>query len=513
VSTQARRLRAIATWGAAALPAGCGAPSVPIAAPAPAASAAPSSSAASDALPAPPDESFRLQAPLPTARGHFVPPAAEVQSLQNGIPVVFVAEPSLLETLSVVACGAVSPGAGTDVRELMLVSMLRGTTKYTATALEDRYASILMPQPTWTWSKDGVVFSETFRAADLDAAAVTLAEIVQRPSFDNALFERAREQTARNHDDEKLGPLAEHLIGRIVYGGSAYGDFVSAKGLRAVRRDDVVALHDALFEPGRMTVVASGGLPQDKVLATLERAFGGLRPAKTPGKDPAAPALAAPGPRLVVLDRPATSMAVIVGGYPFPAAGATDDVPARMALQVMMNAATGRGLHRLRDDRKLVLGVHAAGWTAHSGGLNYWVASASFAEVPKVLTEIDSMMRALGTDGPTPDELETVREAFAADFVQDVKTTAEAARSYAGRIMKGLPPEQVTAEITQVDAVTGDAIRAAAAKYLDPSRGRILVAGDLRQLRDPLLSLGWGPVEVRDATGAVVRVERGGEGR
>jgi hypothetical protein len=161
----------------------------------------------------------------------------------------------------------------------------------------------------------------------------------------------------------------------------------------------------------------------------------------------------------------------------------------------MMNAATGRGLHRLRDDRKLVLGVHAAGWTAHSGGLNYWVASASFAEVPKVLTEIDSMMRALGTDGPTPDELETVREAFAADFVQDVKTTAEAARSYAGRIMKGLPPEQVTAEINQVDAVTGDAIRAAAAKYLDPSRGRILVAGDLRQLRDPLLSLGWGPVE------------------
>jgi hypothetical protein len=48
-------------------------------------------------------------------------------------------------------------------------------------------------------------------------------------------------------------------------------------------------------------------------------------------------------------------------------------------------------------------------------------------------------------------------------------------------------------------------VRAAAAKYFLREHMRVVVVGDLAALREPLTKLGWGPVEVRDPNGQVVR--------
>jgi hypothetical protein len=52
--------------------------------------------------------------------------------------------------------------------------------------------------------------------------------------------------------------------------------------------------------------------------------------------------------------------------------------------------------------------------------------------------------------------------------------------------------------------VTRDAVKAAAAKYLDADRVRIVVVGDGAALKEPLAALGWGAVEQRGPDGAVV---------
>ena len=470
------------------------------------------------AAPAPPDDSFRLQPPAPTSGERFVPPQAKMQKLRNGIPVVFVDEPSPFETIVVVARGPVEPGAGTDVRDAMLAPMLRGTPKYKLATLLDRYAEALMPEPSWiTWVKDAILLSATFPAEKLDLAVGTLAEEVIDPEFERKTFERAREQRGRSLDAAPLDPgyVAATVIGRALFGPTPYGDFVTAKGVRAVKREDVVALHDWLFEPSRLTLVAAGGLAEEKVMAALDLAFGLAfgatpAPAKPPGPDPVPSVKLAGGPRIVVVDRPGATVSAIVGASIAP--GAADDMATAMANDILTNNAVGRAGAKLRDELKLVSRLETYRATARFASIEGWRTQAPTEQVPKVLTEMDAMIRSFVTGGPTVDEVEMDRESLRGDFVRAFKTTGDAARAFAVRIARGFPLlDAVAIEAQKLDEPTGDSVRAAAAKYLDPDRSRVVVVGDLAKLRAPLLALGWGPIEVRDAGGSILRTERAKE--
>jgi predicted Zn-dependent peptidase len=513
-----RATLARAAWLGLIAPMACASPAPPLAAaspsPPPTVAPAPSASAAQAvAAPAPPDESFRSQPPAPTSSERFVPPRAKMQKLRNGIAVVLVDEPSPFETIVVVARGPAEPGAGTDVRETMLAPMLRGTPRYKLSTLLDRYAQALMPEPAWTaWIKDATLLSATFPTEKLDLAVGTLAEEVIHPEFERKTFERAREQRARSLDTAPLDPgyVAGTVIGRALFGATPYGDLVTAKGVRAVKREDVVALHDRLFEPSRLTLVAAGGVAEEKVMAALDLAFGAMpAPAKPPAPDPVPSVKLVAGPRLVVVDRPGATVSAIVGAAIAP--GAADDMPTAMANDILTNNAVGRASARLRDDLKLVSRLETYRSTARFASIEGWRTQAPTEQVPKVLTEMDAMIRSFATGGPTVDEVETDRESLRGDFVRAFKTTGDAARAFAARIARGFPLDAVAIEAQKLDEPTGDSIRAAAAKYFDPDRSRVVIVGDLAQLRAPLLALGWGPIEVRDAAGAVLRTERAKE--
>jgi hypothetical protein len=56
--------------------------------------------------------------------------------------------------------------------------------------------------------------------------------------------------------------------------------------------------------------------------------------------------------------------------------------------------------------------------------------------------------------------------------------------------------------------VTADAVKSAAARYLDADHMRTVIVGDWAKLRGSLVALGWGPIEVRNAAGALQRIEQ-----
>jgi hypothetical protein len=57
-------------------------------------------------------------------------------------------------------------------------------------------------------------------------------------------------------------------------------------------------------------------------------------------------------------------------------------------------------------------------------------------------------------------------------------------------------------------AVTPDAVRALAQTRLAPDKTRAVVVGDWSKLKTELKALGWGPIEIRDVAGKVLRVEK-----
>ena len=59
--------------------------------------------------------------------------------------------------------------------------------------------------------------------------------------------------------------------------------------------------------------------------------------------------------------------------------------------------------------------------------------------------------------------------------------------------------------------VTRESVKAAAARYLDADRIRVVVVGDGAALKEPLAALGWGPVEMRGTDGFLV--DKSGRGK
>jgi zinc protease len=470
---------------------------------------APSAAPASPTPTVAPDEAFREKPPPAAESSPYVPPSAVREHLGNGMSVLLVPSPSRFCTITVVAAGGmadVSPARQdkVDVVDVMLSTMNSGALWRDSSNFEDRFRAIEMPAPTWSRFMDGVDFSASIPKEHFAEGAGLLADFIMGSAFDAGRFERAREQDARFLDDAPTdgARVAEQVLGRALFGSHVYGPLSTAAHTRAVKRDDVSALHARLFQPSRISIVVAGDLQPKEALVALENSFG-----KTPAGGTSAPVAPAPplptGPTIVVVDKPAVNAAFIAAGFMGPAAGAEDLIAARMAMNIAMNTVLGRGT-RLRD-LKLVPWTAAIMWSWRSAGEFGWRAGTTTENVVALLLEADQIMNGLATDGPTDDEVDVMRKWMATEAISDFATPQRIAGSYADRIDLGLPDESILSIPARVAAVTAADVRAAAAKYLLRSRMRVVVVGDLAALREPLAKIGGGSIEVRDANGEIVR--------
>ncbi len=128
------------------------------------------------------------------------------------------------------------------------------------------------------------------------------------------------------------------------------------------------------------------------------------------------------------------------------------------------------------------------------------------------MKEADRVLRSFVADGPTADEVVALRdravfsevgsfESEAASF----ETSAKAASVYGSWLLVGQPTDMAHAFRHRLAQVTSEAVKAAAARYLDADRMRFVVVGDGAALKGPLAALGWGPIEMRGPDGAVVK--------
>jgi zinc protease len=456
------------------------------------------------------EEAFRNEPPRAGESKPFLPPSAVRARLGNGMSVVLVSSPSRFCTINLVAVGGMADLAPArpdkvDVVEEMLSMMMVVPVRRDKGNFEDRLRDIEMPYPSWSRAMDGVMLSASVPKEHFAEGAGLLAELVLGSSFDEHQFERTREQDARRLDDDSSdgAKVAEQVLLRALFGSHLYGPVATAAHRRAVTRADVVALHARVFQASRISIVVAGDVQSKDALAALENGFGKASPGGSSA--PLAPIPpAAVGPTIVVVDRPGANTAFIAGGFVGAAAAADDEIGARMAINIAMNTVVGRGT-RLRDELKLVPWTAAIMWTWRSAGELGWRTRTTAENVAAVLLEADRITHALATDGPTDDEVDVMRKWMATGVMSDFATPMRIAGSYADLVDLGVPDESVPSKPARVAAISATDVRAAAAKYFLREHMRVVVVGDLAALREPLTKLGWGPVEVRDPNGQVVR--------
>lgn len=485
-----------------ALAAACGGSPAPQP-PAPAAVAVPTASSTPPAASAspPPDESFRAHPPEPGPPVAFVPPTAVRSQLRDGIPVFVVKQASPFVAIRLVALGGL-PEVGADRAEavsLMLSVMPDGTTDRSWAELRRAYAADSLTEPTANIESDGVTLAMMAPREKLHRAVELLADVVLHPLYDDKEVVRIRtaRANARENDASDVLAIADRTVRRQVFGAHPYAAITGSPAqIRAVGRADLVSLHARIFQPVRMAFFVVGGVEPDDVTQALDGAFGAM-PASGAAPRPAAEPHLPNGPRLVLVDKPGTTIAAVSAAFLGPAWPAPDAYAAMMANVVFADGANGRLTERLRVEASAVPWVAVDRFQVRSGGLLGWHTRVATDRVAQVLEEADRATRAFASQGPTDSELATLRDSAAYSFAASFEATSDTAHTFASEWLAGRQPDALTQHPSRMAALGIDDVRAAAAKYLDADRMRVVVVGDASALAAPLAALGWGPVDVR----------------
>lgn len=113
--------------------------------------------------------------------------------------------------------------------------------------------------------------------------------------------------------------------------------------------------------------------------------------------------------------------------------------------------------------------------------------STKNASAPEVVRLITAEMARLGaTPLPGAEEIESRKSVLTGGFGRSTETTAGLSAVVASQYLDALPPEDLGRYPASVRAVDAAAMRAAAARLLDPTQASIVIAGDARQFLDGL---------------------------
>ena len=463
-----------------------------------------------------PDAEFRKQPPAPGSPVVFTPPKIDAFTLKNGIKVLFVERRDLpivsVELVVKVGAGDLAnmhPG----VMSFTGAMMEQGTDKRSALQISDEYEALGASHGAWIeWDSGGS--SVKVMSSKLDEALDLLADVTLHASFPEKELDRlrARRLAAIQQEKNSPGAMAGNAVAAALYGRAhPYGHSLSGRedDVKKMKRADLVAAYQREFTPRNTTIVVAGDVAREALQQRLETHFGGWKSAAAEtARVPAVAPFKAGTPRVVMVDRPGAPQSQVYVAE----TGVAMSSPDRDAIGVMNAILGGMFSSRinlnLREAHAYTYGARSRFSLRHGPG-PFTAGAAIFADktvdaIKEIFKELDRMR----SDVVSDDELADAKESIKLGMPGRFETVSEVSGALAELAIYDLPLDEYATRTRRVDAVTKEDVKRVAAKLLHPAAMRVIVVGDRAKLEDGLKSLGFGPVEVRDAFGDVLKDDR-----
>lgn len=349
-----------------------------------------------------------------------------------------------------------------------------------------------------------------FRALStkLEPALELTADMLLNPSFPDGALQRRKAQTLVNLTQAKDNPaaIANNVFSKVLYGDEhPYGRVVTEKTVTAITRDDIVAFHQAYFQPGRAVITVVGDVAPAQVQAALEKALanwraGGDRPSfQYPEPPPSR------GRTIFLVDKPKAAQSVVAVGLPGP----TRDNPDYYAIQVM-NTVLGdlfqSRLNRvIREEKGYSYGVGSSFSFGRGPGAFRAGGSIHTVKTDSALVELMNQLRGVEGEQPfTEDEIKQGKESLIQSLPGMFASVGSIAGAISGIYLQNLPETYYQEYAAKVNAVTPDDLVRVARKYIDLDKLNIVVIGDRAVVEEPLRKTGIGPVILLDIDGKPV---------
>jgi len=357
-------------------------------------------------------------------------------------------------------------GAAHLLEHLVFKGTERRTSKQLAEELEVRGGSL----DAYT-SRDHTSFQAHVLDADVPLAVEVLTDLVRHPLLRGEDLELERKVVLEEISSMLDTPddLVFELHSRTLwpdhpYGYSILGTPASIGHLSAA---ELTALHRGGYYPGNCVIAAAGHVDHDQLLTVLEREGwfeGGLEPARKP----VAPVPAQRGAS-VMETRDTVQSNIVMGTDCFDARD-----PRRYALAILVNLLGGgmssRLFQRIREELGLAYAVYAFHHLYQSAGtIGVYVGthpgSAAAAEAA-----IRAELARLAHEGLSAEELAGGQRQLKGQIMLALESPSSRMHRLAGTVLHADRYRRLDEILTEIDAVTPDAVAGLAAEYFDPAR-------------------------------------------
>lgn len=428
------------------------------------------------------------------------PPAIAESKLANGLTIVSAQSTDLpLVTLELVLPGgdAGDPAGHAGRADLAAALMSRGAGGRDATAFGaalDRLGARMAASAT----PDATIMRMTVPAANAEAAAGLMADVVMRPASDPAELDRERRRltSAIAVSERQPVQLAMRLLPAAVASGTPYGGVATAASLAAVDAAGIAAARGG-WGPRAATLVVSGALDARAASALAQRAFGAWQG----GVSAPLPAIPDPRPRIVAVDLPGVAQTAVVAMLPVGPRAAGDHRALQVANAVLGGGMSGWLSKEIREKRGLSYGAGSQIDMRRGAGYVVAATQTKTESAPEVVDLVLAQFARLAAAPPDAAAIAERGDSVARSLVTRTDRTASLGDYLADLVATGAPLSLARSELGAAPVVSGTAL-AGAAQRLDPKRAVVLVVGDSKVWLSALKAK-YPAIEVTDAAALI----------
>jgi zinc protease len=340
-----------------------------------------------------------------------------------------------------------------------------------------------------------------------------VSDMILNPAFSASELEKYKARLLPELEQQRSEPdfLANEKLHQVVY-----RDFPAAvvsatpESVKKVTSDELKKFHDSYYLPNNTVLAVVGDLDPDQAFAIVTKYFGEwkgrpLQDAKLGDVPPAAPA------KISLVDRPGSVQTNILAGEYSVRRADPDYIPLRVMNRILGEGPAARLFLELREEKGYTYGAYS-NFSAH----NYPGVFFANTEVRNAVT--DPSLRDLLAefsrirDEKVPEaELDEARRAIVARFALSLESPATLLNSWLTVNYYHLPMNYWDQYPAEVAKVSQDDIQRVGRKYLDKDHMQVVCVGDAKQIGSALAK--YGPLDVFDADGKLVKLEHGGPGK
>ncbi|MFH0754489.1 MAG: pitrilysin family protein [Candidatus Omnitrophota bacterium] len=304
-----------------------------------------------------------------------------------------------------------------------------------------------------------------------------ISDMVTNPAFDAVELEREREVIIKemnmNNDspDRKMG----ELVYQLAYHVHPYQYPIIGREdiFRALKREDLLAYHRALYVPNNMILSIAGGIRADDVLSLIQDKFKDFKARSFPLRNvPQEPEQIAM--RRLEVDYP-TDLKRLTLAYQSVPLLDRDLYALDVLAMALGQGASSRFYLELYKKHHLVESVSAGNYTPMDKGLFEISCLLKDQDVDKAIMAIKTMITLVVHEGLKPDELEKVKRQVMAENIYDRQTAEGMADKAAADVAYTGDIRFSDNYVKGISQVSNEDIKRVAAQYLIDQRLNIIV--------------------------------------